>query len=161
MRRLVKTAVLHQDEALRNSTGTAMPELPESFKFPVVVDFTEFEHKLEQHFDSINEKIESLRLKLTAMIHCESGENTVTYTSETGKTNTQSIQFRSAFTKRPEFQVAVIEALKSPPSGPWVPIAFQVKTTELNQKGATFYTEVTNNLDSDSYLTFKWMACGN
>jgi len=81
IRKLVKTAVMHQDEALRNSTGTAMPELPESFQFPIVVDLTEFEHMLEQRFNSINGNInsingniESLRLKLSGLTGCAIGQ---------------------------------------------------------------------------------------
>merc|ERR1712168_154114 len=64
MTELVKTAVLHEDDALRHSTGTVMPELPEIFQFPVVVDLTEFEDKLEQRFASINGNIERLRSEL-------------------------------------------------------------------------------------------------
>jgi len=78
MRKVTKTAVLHKDEAMRNSTGTAMPELPESFQFPVVVDLTEFDHRLEQRFARINGNIESLRtsldnLKLTGLSFCQTG----------------------------------------------------------------------------------------
>merc|ERR1712168_1365985 len=80
MTELVKTAVLHEDDALRHSTGTAMPELPESFQFPVVVDLTEFEDKLEQRFASINGNIasingniERLRTSLASLTGCAVG----------------------------------------------------------------------------------------
>merc|ERR1712189_11312 len=83
MTELVKTAVLHEDDALRHSTGTVMPELPESFQFPVVVDLTEFEDKLEQRFASINENIasingnmERLRTSLASLTECAMGTST-------------------------------------------------------------------------------------
>jgi len=107
MRRLVKTAVLHQDEALRNSTGTAMPELPESFQFPVVVDLTEFEHKLEQRFDSINENIESLRLKLTGLTGCAIGQTWWYVSGEEGCDIRKTISFGRTFRWTPNVIVSL------------------------------------------------------
>merc|ERR1712189_142005 len=110
IRKLVKTAVMHQDEALRNSTGTAMPELPESFQFPIVVDLTEFEHMLEQRFDSINGNIESLRLKLTDMIQCQSGSKESDFVSGGWKRHTMEVTFPRSFQSTPTLACSVITA---------------------------------------------------
>jgi len=111
---LVKTAVLHQNEALRNSTGTAMPELPESFQFPIVVDLTEFEHMLEQRFDSINGNInsingniESLRLKLTGLTGCAIGQTWWYVSGEEGCDIRKTISFGRTFRWTPNVIVSL------------------------------------------------------
>jgi len=165
MRRLVKTAVLHQDEALRNSTGTAMPELPESFQFPVVVDLTEFEHKLEQRFDSINENIESLRLKLTELIRCESGFDTYTcpsdYHWDWEEIPFQRISFNRAFVNTPTVLIAIQKAVDDSVLKPiWSNVWYTgVSSTGFNIKYYLRPRDLTK--PTDTYAETMWMACGH
>jgi len=164
MRRLVKTAVLHQDEALRNSTGTAMPELPESFQFPVVVDLTEFEHKLEQRFDSINENIESLRLKLTELIRCESGFDTYTCSSSCtpgGSIPLQRISFNRAFVNTPTVIIAIQKAVDDSVLKPiWSNVWYgSVSSTEFYIKYYLRPRDPTK--PKNTYAKTMWMACGH
>jgi len=118
MTELVKTAVLHEDDALRHSTGTAMPELPESFQFPVVVDLTEFEDKLEQRFASINGNIasingniERLRTSLASLTECAGGTSSyvnIYYdTGVIGFEETDTISFGKTFKWTPHVIVSL------------------------------------------------------
>jgi len=145
MTELVKTAVLHEDDALRHSTGTAMPELPESFQFPVVVDLTEFEDKLEQRFASINGNIERLRSELESkpQFRCEGGWD---WTSK----ETVKITYTRAFTTRPTFMVGLAR-VDTDAAQSFV----NIRTTGEGRTGVTVHATETK-----CHGDYFWMACG-
>jgi len=170
MRKLVKTAVLHEDEALRKFNGTAMPELPERFQFPVVVDLTEFERMLEQRFnsingniDSINGNIKSLRLKMRGSSHCQMG--TIGCVNNCGAKEgkgTYSTTYRvyhyftPTFSKRPDVVLAMNRILQmSEGEDDWY--GWMMYPTEVSTNG--FYANI-EMLDR-KMTTFKaiWIAC--
>jgi len=158
MRKLVKTAVLQEDEALRNFNGTAMPELPERFQFPVVVDLTEFERMLEQRFDSINGNIESLRLKLRDMIQCQSGSYLTDYVSGAWKQDKRTITFPRSFRSTPALACSVTtadgEKLPDPAGG------FRISySTNQDHLHVDFWTTETVP-GHKQRLGFAWIACG-
>jgi len=159
MRKLVKTAVLHEDEALRNFNGTAMPELPERFQFPVVVDLTEFERMLEQRFNSINGNIESLRLKLRDMIQCQSGSEETGWETGAWEKHKMTITFPRSFRSTPALACSVTTADSNFTGDPAGGFRMWYKTNQ-DHFDVTYFTSETES-GHKARFGFSWIACGH
>jgi len=170
MRKVAKTALLHEHEALADSISTAMPNLPlpESFQFPVEVDFTEFEDKLEQRFTSINEDIKEVRtslesLKSTGISLCQTGVQGCSEckSEDPGPGDSYHcwkypIHFPKAFPGTPTITTALNEIYQIAPGGEdWY--GWQSSAIDITSSHFTLYIKLSDRKITKFYV--NWIAC--
>jgi len=156
MRKLVKTAALHEDEALADFTGVAMPE---SFQFPVEVNLTDFEYMLEQRFSSINENVESLRTSLESLksesMVCESGTSEGTNYNDWYSSYSGTVNFSRSYRYTPTLVVGI---LASYTDGQRYSTVFKASYSKTNS-GFTYYLQQ-SNANGANFFRISYMACG-